>query len=438
MTPGPAQALSNLATAEETKGKGLSLKCGKDMMRLYALAFFTVVSVAAIQLGCSSTPLTSPTGSTISMTSDRNVLPLNGQATVRAVVIESGGTPVHNGTVVSFTSTLGTFNPPDATTVNGVATTVFNAGGISGTSVIHAFSGGARTGSGNTSSGGVEIKIGAAAAGSLTLSATPSSVSQSGGTVTVAAQVLDPSGNPLPGVNVSFATDAGQLNPTTSLSDSNGIARTQLTTSQTSKVTATAGTATKDVTVTVSTAPALQIDASPNPATEGTPVSITVTATSGNTTAPRQVQTLTVDFGDGTAETRSNVTGTAAYTHVYRAGGFTITATATDVAGNTGVASRALTVNAATLPTVTVTANPNPVPNSSNGLTTLSISASSGAAPLRNVTMRLPNGEVIYSGTGNGSVAYRFTGGPGAYSVIGTATDANGNTGTTTTSVVVQ
>src|SRR5215207_5992520 len=76
--------------------------------------------------GCKRVALTAPTDSTISITSDRSVLPLNGQATLRAVVIESGGTPVHDGTTVTFTSTLGTIAPGEATTVNGIATATFN------------------------------------------------------------------------------------------------------------------------------------------------------------------------------------------------------------------------------------------------------------------------------------------------------------------------
>jgi hypothetical protein len=46
-------------------------------------------------------------------------------------------------------------------------------------------------------------------------------------------------------------------------------------------------------------------------------------------------------------------------------------------------------------------------------------------------------GEVIYSGTGGGSFSHRF-GGTGTYTIQASATDANGNVGTTSTVVVVQ
>src|SRR5689334_21115199 len=97
----------------KTESEGLSLK-DRSMLRTYAVALVTIVIVVAAQLACDRVPLTSPTGSTISMTSERDVLPLNGQATLRAVVIESAGTPVQNGTVVNFTTTLGNVVPPEA------------------------------------------------------------------------------------------------------------------------------------------------------------------------------------------------------------------------------------------------------------------------------------------------------------------------------------
>jgi hypothetical protein len=406
-------------------------------MRLYALAVVTVLAVVAVEIACDRVPLTAPTSSTISVSVDQTTLPLNGQATVRAVVIESGGTPVHNGTQVTFATTLGTFNPPTAETLDGVATTMFLAGSISGTTKINAYSGGASTGSGNSSSGGVSVLIGAAAAKSIAVSATPSSVSQSGGTVTVAALVMDESGNPLPGVNVIFSADAGQVAPSSAISDSSGIARTQLTTTQTSKVTATAGTATKDVTVTVSSAPTVTITGLPTSPVAGQPVSFTVSTTSGNTTAPRQVQTLDVSYGDGTSETRSNVTGSAAFTHTYtREGGYTITARAVDVGGNTGVASSAIVVGFAPIPSVTITATPtNPAVNA-DVTVTVNPSAGTGGAPIRSVVVRQNDGTVLYTSSSAGSQQFSVSfSSAGPRTLTATVTDAAGQSASS--SVVV-
>ena len=392
---------------------------------------FALSVLLGVAIGCSSVPLTAPTGAEITITSDRTVLPLNGTATLRAVVIESGGTAVHNGTVVTFTATLGSVTPIEAKTVNGVATATFSAGSVSGKSSITAFSGGALTGT------ATEITIGSAAAKTITVSATPSSVSQSGGTVTVAAQVLDESGNVLPGVNVTFSADVGQLNPTVALSDASGVARTQLTTTQTSKVKATAGTATStELTVTVSAAPNLSIEVQPASPTVGVAAAITISAPAAATN--RQIQTLVVDFGDGNTQTVSNPTGSVGLTHTYqRAGGYTITARSTDVAGNTGIASRAIVVQPAVI-TVSVSANPSsgtaPFTTTISG----SASAASGAPPIQSVRV-LVNGDQVFSTSGGGAYSFAYrVGGAGTYNISTIATDTSGNEARASTIVIAQ
>lgn len=411
-------------------------------VRLYLVALATIGLVVA----CDRVALTAPTGSTVTLTIDRNVLPLNGQTTLRAVVIESAGTPVHNGTVVNFSATLGNIAPMQVETQNGIATTTFNAGSISGTSNIRAYSGGAV--SSNSSAGGLEVKIGAAAAGSVAVSATPPSVSQSGGTVTIAALVMDGNNNPLPGASVLFSATNGTLSAATAISDDNGVAKVTLTTQSTSTVTATVGGSSARVDVIVSTAPTITIgDVSPTSPVAGQPVAFTVTVTSGGSgnNTPRQVQLLDVAFGDGARETRSNVTGSVGFTHSYqRPGGYTITATATDVSNNTGIASKAIVIGFPPQPTVTLTASSNTVSLSSNtspGLVTFTLNAStaSGNPPIRSVRLTAQDGSVIYTNSGpvtNVAVPYKFTA-PGTFTFTLTATDANGETATTSTVVFV-
>lgn len=397
-------------------------------LRLWVLAVATIV----VAIACDRVNLTAPTGSTISLSVERSVLPLGGQTTVTAVVTESAGTPVHNGTFVTFQTTVGSFNPPEAQTMNGVARTTFLAGSSSGTATIHAFSGGARTGSGNSSSGAATIRIGAAAAaGAISMSSSPTSVSQSGGTVTISALVFDEANNPLPGVNVQFVTGTGTLNPTTATTDSNGTARTQLTTTQTSVVEAIAGAAKGSVRVEVSSAPSVQIDA-PATAIVGQPVAITVKTASGNSSAPRQVQTLEVNFGDGIVETRSNVTGDSSFTHAYgRSGGYTISARAVDVAGNTAIASKAIIVNSAPLPTVAVTmTDSTPQVNQIIGFTITGTPAASGGLPIESVRAFI-NGELVFSTSGSSGAFTKGFSGTGTYLITAEAIDSAGNVGRT-------
>ena len=77
------------------------------------------------------------------------------------MVIESAGTPVQNGTVVTFTSSLGTVEPREARTSNGQVTVRYLSGSQSGTAKVGAFSGGSK-------SEDLQILVGSAAAGAVT------------------------------------------------------------------------------------------------------------------------------------------------------------------------------------------------------------------------------------------------------------------------------
>jgi len=101
---------------------------------------------AVIVTACDSSPLVAPIGSTISVFSTVTALAPGGSAEITAIVIEEAGTAVHDGTVVRFSATLGTVDPVEAETRDGVAVTTFTAGSTTGTAQIAATSGGALTG----------------------------------------------------------------------------------------------------------------------------------------------------------------------------------------------------------------------------------------------------------------------------------------------------
>src|SRR5471032_3222217 len=81
------------------------------------------LSVVAVLVGsgllsgaCSKVPLLAPSGSTIILTSAATALPVNGTATIIAQVLEAAGTPPQDGTLVTFTTTLGSVQPSQAET----------------------------------------------------------------------------------------------------------------------------------------------------------------------------------------------------------------------------------------------------------------------------------------------------------------------------------
>lgn len=96
--------------------------------------------------GCDSSPLVAPVASTISVFTSATTVQPGGSVEVAAHVIEEAGTPVHDGTVVRFSVTLGTVEPAEARTRDGIATTTFTAGSAAGTAKITATSGAATAG----------------------------------------------------------------------------------------------------------------------------------------------------------------------------------------------------------------------------------------------------------------------------------------------------
>jgi hypothetical protein len=133
----------------------------------------------------------------------------------------------------------------------------------------------------------VNIKVGGAAAKTVTLRADPATVPNTGGTVTLTALVLDENGGALSGVPVAFSASAGHLQSSTVNTNTSGEASTTLTTTGAAKVTATAGAVTSDpLDITVAALPTITLSASPSPATAGQPVSISVGVDATNASNP--------------------------------------------------------------------------------------------------------------------------------------------------------
>jgi hypothetical protein len=345
------------------------------MKRSFAgLAVLCLIAAMPLMYACDKVPLLAPSGSVISVFASANTVPLNGDIEVVANVIENGttssttpttpaagtpgtgttgttsttstgaGTPVQNGTLVSFTTTIGRIEPSEARTNNGQVRVRFFAGTQSGTATITAFSGGA--------SGKLEnLKVGAAAVERVVLSASPQTLPPGGGTSTITARVEDASGLGLSGIPVTFTTDNGSLNPPTATTDSSGVATTSLNAPRTAKVTASVAGKTADVTVTLNPRTGLTITAPTTAVSAGLPATFTVGV---GTTA--NIQNVTVDFGDGRQQSLGAISGSTTIQHVYNeAGTFTARATATDSSGFSEQVATSITILPAQPPSVTIT-----------------------------------------------------------------------------------
>jgi hypothetical protein len=112
--------------------------------------------VALTSFSCIKTPLLAPSGSAITFTAPAEAFATD-TVTITVDVREAGsgtvgqdgqtkptvggGTPVHNGTLVTFSTTMGTLSPAEARTVGGKATIELIGDGNVGKATITASSG---------------------------------------------------------------------------------------------------------------------------------------------------------------------------------------------------------------------------------------------------------------------------------------------------------
>ena len=374
---------------------------------------FAIVSLGS----CDKVALLAPTESVITLVSNRAVLPINGTAQLTATVIEQSGTAAHDGTLVTFTTTLGTLEPPEAVTNNGQAVVTLRAGTESGTAEIGAFSGSART------EAPVMIAIGGAAAAAVTVSANPAAVPPTGATVTILAAVTDASGNRLTGVPVSFTASAGTLASTTVVTDSSGEARTTLTTDRETTVTATAGAFSSSVAIGLSALPSVTVVATPTTTSVGEPVTFAVTVTAGSSA----IREASLNFGDGVAQELGALVGTTNVAHTYTfAGTFQVVATVTDSSGATVTVATVIVVEAAAPLNVTITA---PATVQVNVPATFTATVTQPAGTLEIVRYEWDFGDGASSDTTGPSTSHVYTS-AGLKVVTVRAVEKDGRTGT--------
>ncbi len=312
---------------------------------------------------CNKIPLLAPTGTVITLLAATTSVSLNSEVTIIATAIENGqapssgagsgtttrtgaGTPVQNGTLITFTTTIGRIEPSEARTHNGQVNVKLITGSTSGSATVTAYSGGA-------SAQITNLKIGTAAVKTVSVTTTPQSLGASGGTTQVVATVVDDGGSPIGGVPVTFSTDKGSISPSTAVTDNSGNATATLTTTGTAKITAAVGALTGTATVTVSTRSLLSFSASPSSAAAGVPVTFTVTPATG-----ANISNVRIDFGDGSSRDLGAIGGATSIPHTYsNTGDYVATATARDGSSDSGSLSTAVIIGA--LP-ITLSASPNP------------------------------------------------------------------------------
>lgn len=383
-------------------------------------------AAALVTTACDKVALLAPTQSTITLSINSTTVAANQTAEVIATVVEQAGTAVHNGTVVTFASSVGTVEPREARTEGGVARATFRAGTQSGTATITATSGSAV--------GRLEnVLVGGAAASTVTVRTDPSSVPQTGGVVQVLAVVRDASGNAVPGASVVFTADNGSLGSNSVIADQNGEARTTLNTNRQTVVRASVAGREGQATVAIVNRPTVGLTVSSATPAVGVPVSFTITP--GTVTNGNPVQSMTFDPGDGSG-VRNLGTGTTTVSHTYSsAGSYTATVTIVDTSGLRDQNSIVVTAQRST-PSVSIT--PSPTTATTNSPITFSITstAGTGGPPIQSVLVTFPDGISRTIGPGSQTLSRSFAA-PGTYVVTARAIDQAGTPTEATTSVII-
>lgn len=197
-------------------------------MNRKALLSCFVVCLLALGLGlaCDSASPVAPTGTLLSISATPSQISANGTSSIRVTALRANGTPVNPGTIIRLSSSLGTIESQVETDEAGEAQATLRGTGDFGTATVTARSGPAESVT-------TEVTVGDVAT-SVSLQATPSQVSATGGSVTLLAVVRNNDGEPLEGATVNFQTEAGRLRSGGSIvrTDANGEAQDRLTVEQ--------------------------------------------------------------------------------------------------------------------------------------------------------------------------------------------------------------
>lgn len=410
-------------------------------------------AVIALTSACDRVPLLAPSGTVITLFPVTSTVPLNSEVEIVATVIEQGtatapptpppangngttpppgtttpstttgaGTPVQNGTLVSFTTTLGRIEPSEARTNNGQVRVRFISGNQSGVAIITAFSGGA--------SGRLEnLRVGTAAVERVIVNANPQTLGAAGGTSEISARVEDVSGLPVVGVAVTFSTSSGQISPNPASTDQNGIARATLSTTREANITATvAGKTSEQLTVGMNPRTGVGVTGPTNSVAAGQPAVFTV-----NVSAEANIRNVVVNWGDGTSTTLGALSASTPVQHTYdESGTFIVTATATDANGFSESVSTVITVLPAQPPSVLITASDSTP--SINQVITFTATVSGNTSSIQQFLWDFGDGTTATTTSPQITKSY---GSAGTKVIIVTVTQAAGPSGTSQTTVTV-
>ena len=178
--------------------------------------------VAVSQAVCHQAILTAPLESTITLVANPTFIAANGEVSViSALVVEPAGTPVPDGTVVQFFTTLGRIDEQGKTN-DGVARVNLVSDTRSGDAAVRAFSGASSSGD------PVTVVIGSGRPANVVVTADPPRIQADGPRHSrIVANVFDENNNETRNVPVFFFVEAATTGPVPSPAPSPGPPSTE-------------------------------------------------------------------------------------------------------------------------------------------------------------------------------------------------------------------
>lgn len=172
---------------------------------------------------CDKASPLAPEGTTLTISANPIIIPVNGVATVTVAARKPNGLPATQGTVIRFTTTIGQIEAAVTVDADGIARANLRGDGRAGKAKVTAATG-------STEAVEVEVDIGSPGA-SVALLVTPTTIPQSGGVIQLQALVRDNQSQPVALAQVNFLSPLGRLGSggLVVATDASGIARDSLT-----------------------------------------------------------------------------------------------------------------------------------------------------------------------------------------------------------------
>lgn len=312
-------------------------------MKIKKIYIPVIIILLIVHCWCKKVPFYANEGATLTISADHTQLKTGGDRTRLTIMgFDDEGQALHDHTSVVFSATLGTVVPPSVELIAGSGVVEFISGDRSGVAEIRAISGNI-----TAEPNPLQITIGSAALGSLSLSANPSRFDPGGGRSQIRAYAFDADGNLLSGISLVLSSTSGSFENAAAvyITNAEGMVEDFLNLTETATVKVESGETNAEVDITVDTETENQLPQSEFSFSPSSPVRGEIVIFNGSLSSDPDgsIVSWKWDFGDGKIGSGERVT------HAFTWDGnnnrtFTVLLKVTDNRNGVSVTSQSITV----------------------------------------------------------------------------------------------